>query len=737
MGAQLPVAAACVGLVLVLLASDQAIAARLWPAEGESRIGQTTKDVAVGYVEVVDPEDGQMKIKMLDGRGAKLDPHEEQKLLLTSPAIGTYIKASSTKSNFGQLRLTTSSAFPDGLQMRAMGFVEGYLTAQAIADHWYNMQWWLGTQANATKYAKLRSWLLDQETWMRAQITANSKDNNRGEGKDEGGEQQQQQQERAFWDAQALIMQQVDGLVAGYNAAAAAAAAVQSGGSGGEGLSPLTTQDIMLLNAFGDIDDLLPMMDLELGGHAYDAANENGASDKSEGGAKSEEARRKSEEAGRKSEEGGPRLHPAWDSVTPGQARARIAKSGRCSALIKVTNDLSDILIGHTTWWSYTSLLRIYKHYTTRLANPAIKCQRMSFPSYPALVSSMDDFYVLSTGLVVTETSNDVYDLDLYSLSSNQAALSWHRTRAANMLADNGPHWAEVARMYNSGTYNNQYMVVDLKLFEPGEQLRPGLLTVAEIMPGGWQVADTTQELERGYWPSYNIPYFPEVYNRTGYPGVREHLRSRGRNGHGNGNGSTRTGATAGAAAAGASSSSLSSSSSSSSSSHAPSLFDDVVAGLSYQVAPRAKIFRRDSGDVRDLSGIKRVLRSNGWRSSNVENSHNQNSGSNDSNNRNGNGHGSDSNSVGSVGDPFSPSPWDAICARGDLDPDSPDAYGCYDAKVTSYRLALALQAEAVNGPAWAADGNGQPPFSWAKWKGIAHRGMIDTYRTEFELHEP
>ena len=29
--------------------------------------------------------------------------------------------------------------------------------------------------------------------------------------------------------------------------------------------------------------------------------------------------------------------------------------------------------------------------------------------------------------MVVTETSNDVYDLDLYKLSSNQAALSWHR----------------------------------------------------------------------------------------------------------------------------------------------------------------------------------------------------------------------------------------------------------------------------------------------------------------------
>ncbi len=32
--------------------------------------------------------------------------------------------------------------------------------------------------------------------------------------------------------------------------------------------------------------------------------------------------------------------------------------------------------------------------------------------------------------------------------------------------------------------------------------------------------------------------------------------------------------------------------------------------------------------------------------------------------------------------DPYSPTPWDAICARGDLDPEEPVASGCYDAKV-------------------------------------------------------
>ncbi len=44
-------------------------------------------------------------------------------------------------------------------------------------------------------------------------------------------------------------------------------------------------------------------------------------------------------------------------------------------------------------------------------------------------------------------------------------------------------------------------------------------------------------------------------------------------------------------------------------------------------------------------------------------------------------------------------SPLAAVCARGDLDTALPDARGCFDTKVTSYDLALDLQADAITGP--------------------------------------
>lgn len=44
-----------------------------------------------------------------------------------------------------------------------------------------------------------------------------------------------------------------------------------------------------------------------------------------------------------------------------------------------------------------------------------------------------------------------------------------------------------------AGTYCNQYIIIDLKLFSPGAELEEGLLTVAEQMPGLVMSADKTQ----------------------------------------------------------------------------------------------------------------------------------------------------------------------------------------------------------------------------------------------------
>jgi len=77
---------------------------------------------------------------------------------------------------------------------------------------------------------------------------------------------------------------------------------------------------------------------------------------------------------------------------------------------------------------------------------------------------------------------------------------------------------------YNNGGYNNQWIVVDMKRLIPGVRLEPGTLWILEQIPGYIESADVTGTLTFGYWPSYNVPYFPYIYNISGFPYYAEHF---------------------------------------------------------------------------------------------------------------------------------------------------------------------------------------------------------------------
>ena len=59
------------------------------------------------------------------------------------PAYANYSHYSNHASGFGQLRVQTDSKYSSEIQMQSAGFVEGYLTAPQIADHWHNQKAWL------------------------------------------------------------------------------------------------------------------------------------------------------------------------------------------------------------------------------------------------------------------------------------------------------------------------------------------------------------------------------------------------------------------------------------------------------------------------------------------------------------------------------------------------------------------------------------------------------------------
>jgi hypothetical protein len=119
----------------------------------------------------------------------------------------------------------------------------------------------------------------------------------------------------------------------------------------------------------------------------------------------------------------------------------------------------------------------------------------------------------------------------------------------------------------------------------------------------------------------------------------------------------------------------------------------------SYDLAPRAKIFRRDAAGVLTFNDLKRIMRYNDY-----------------------------------TQDPYSENnPYDAICSRGDLVKDHPSPGGCLDSKVTSYARARAMQAEAVNGPTH----DDLPPFSWTEFPDVSHVGMPTLFNFSFEAMDP
>lgn len=109
--------------------------------------------------------------------------------------------------------------------------------------------------------------------------------------------------------------------------------------------------------------------------------------------------------------------------------------------------------------------------------------------------------------------------------------------------------------------------VVDYKLFTPGQPLLPGTLWIGEQIPGLFQVGDQTASLQAlGYFASYNIPLYKNVWTLSGYE--------------------------AGCVV--------------------PNKNADPQQ-CSWHDCARANIFRRDQAEVKDMDGMKRIMRYNKW----------------------------------------------------------------------------------------------------------------------------
>ena len=121
----------------------------------------------------------------------------------------------------------------------------------------------------------------------------------------------------------------------------------------------------------------------------------------------------------------------------------------------------------------------------------------------------IDDFYITNQEMVIIETTNGFYNNTLYDfITPTNAVPYWIRVLVANRMSDNSPAWHDIFYRFNSGTYSNQWMTLDYKLFTPGKPLIQNTFVVSEQLPGHYWVEDQTMTLQRSYWPSYNKIYY-------------------------------------------------------------------------------------------------------------------------------------------------------------------------------------------------------------------------------------
>lgn len=139
------------------------------------------------------------------------------------------------------------------------------------------------------------------------------------------------------------------------------------------------------------------------------------------------------------------------------------------------------------------------------------------------------------------------------------------RNTISNRLARNGSEWVNIYSQHESGTYNNQFMVVDYKkLSSDGKQLNDGFLHILEQLPTLIVAKDKTDVLRtQTYWSSYNVPYYSEIYHKSGYDAVYAR-------------------------------------------------YGDY---FSYNKTARAQIFKREHGKVHDISSMYHLMRLNNFKS--------------------------------------------------------------------------------------------------------------------------
>mmetsp|Transcript_41880 Transcript_41880/g.66527 ORF Transcript_41880/g.66527 Transcript_41880/m.66527 type:complete len:658 (+) Transcript_41880:72-2045(+) len=394
---------------------------------------------------------------------------------------------------------TGNTDVSNDVRMYAAGYIEGIITCVRLSEYYYNFHK-LVLRSELTKHAmqNLKALFTNQLGFMK--MKAKLVPHIMAEEPDE-----------PYWKHARYSLFQLWGITDGYNYAA-----------NHFGTTKLALEDILILNMGGELPTMM------------EAYTPKAAQDRAAAVAMEQLSflQRGSLRGNRNSKQATLDMAPINASeLDDAHWERRVAETGHCSALIRVTQDNQDLFMGHTTWDDYSKMTRIFKYYNFPFDGAATMATKIGFSSYPGTISSTDNFYAMSSGLAVMDTSIEVLTPFIWDKVQEFGVKpyipNFIHLMAVNRMAKNGAHWTRLMATQNTGTYCSQWMVVDYNRFAANKPVPDDTLWILEAVPGLTHAADTSNVLrEQGYWPSFNRPYFDDVRQATGHTNAQRQLGS-------------------------------------------------------------------------------------------------------------------------------------------------------------------------------------------------------------------
>ena len=350
------------------------------------------------------------------------------------------------------------------IQLYSIGIIEGILSQEEIKDYMNNFRYALGGNEKAIQ---LKQWFKEADENIKRKINnINSEKDNKFDLKS--------------LSYLACLHAQINGLYKGYNLKSEE--------------DDVDIYELYLLNSEGNYDNTLVYMginQIEYNDNVNFGNDEN--------------------------------LMKYYNTTKFEEIWRKLTRKSHCSAIVKLINENNEknILFGHNTWTGFYELLRTYKSidYAFEGDNQilGLKPIKMKYSSYPGILFSGDEYYTIENNLAITQTSlSTIFPERLVNgLNKKEYIPEFMRIMTINFLSRTGKEWVKnFEKLYNGNhIYFASWIIVDYNKINSNKNL----IFIAEEVSENVMTIDYTKEfLKKGYYGSYNLPFFKEHTVQTG-----------------------------------------------------------------------------------------------------------------------------------------------------------------------------------------------------------------------------